>query len=199
MRPCRSGSVPRYKDHHHFTRLNTEKKEISLREEMSGIRERVKRPCVVMPRDKEFQTLNEREDYRQDDSNSAHRENTGVWKYYPQGGSKPQAIFAFHSPYTEHSSATWPSREQSWANHSSARSSTGTTRHRLSRGLWAKSRRRNLPSRISREALSIIPESRDESEDYITTIISESQIFVSSSDLQAERSVNLYTLPGSSC
>lgn len=63
--------------------------------------------------------------------------------------------------------------------------STGKKKLRLSRGFWAKSRRRNFISRVDRKDLSIIPE-RDESEERASTNVSSTHFKCQANDSRTE-------------
>jgi hypothetical protein len=180
-RPNRSSSIPRYHDHHHFTKLNKEKADLVLREEALA-KDRtgqLRKPTASFLMNREHFQSGELEGayWRHSNSSSLVKESLQANSLPIYSGNSKQILGTINWPDHYISGL---SRDHMIASKLSTPKSKPTHSLRLSRGLWAKNRRRNLPSRIAREQLYIIPESRDESEEHMSTVISEAQHFSSS-------------------
>lgn len=162
----RSSSIPRYQDHQYFTRLNTEKKDqINRYSEDGSNRDRLlKRSGNSSLNLAGFQNESWEEAYCRKGA-SPHTKDQLSWSIVSSS-----RIHEFSHP--ELRNANQQSKDQTLRLPPFFYANSSPKKTKLSRGLCNKSRRKNLPSRIKRTDLSIIPEQRDESEEPMSTSIS---------------------------
>ena len=161
----RAGAVPKYQDRQYFTRLNREKKDGSVRASVEDYlsRERMLRKAGVGLGSVCLEALDEA--YSRSDGHSYLKDQL-AWSSIVHG-QRSQAGAA-----GETGSGVQQLAKEQLRLPPFFYSQPAPAKLRLSRGLCHKSRRKNLASRIKRADLSIIPETRDESEEPTSTTIS---------------------------
>lgn len=170
----RSGAVPKYQDHHYFTRLNREKKDVPIRASVEDYlsRERILRKSGVGLTCGYPESLDEA--YCRSGGHPYFKDQF-IWSpiingQRAQAGAPCEAVAGLQQPAKDQLRLPPFFYTQ-----------TAPAKLRLSRGLCHKSRRKNLATRIKRADLSIIPETRDESEEPTSTNIS-TRHFMSAQD-----------------